>query len=135
MKRIAVVGLALVLVGVCSGCFRTVYRGDNLEYSAAFGQMDPSRETLVRHFEQERWNHYFLFGLVPTSEGDMGNIIGRVPAGCEVRDLTIRHEVTFLNALIWFLVGGIYNPMTTTVSGDIVRVGSAAVMAPAPVAR
>jgi hypothetical protein len=46
-----------------------------------------------------------------------------VPPGHEVRNLRIRHEATFVNGLIWALVGGIYNPMTTTVSGDVVKVG------------
>ena len=95
MKRIAVVGLALVLACVCSGCYRTVYRGDNLPFNASFSQMDPSREVLVRHFEDEKWNHFFLYALVPTSEPDMRDVIGReVPPGCEVRNLTIRHEIT-----------------------------------------
>ena len=136
MKRIAVVTLVLGCLVVCSGCYRTVYRGDNLPFNASFSQIDPSKDVFVRHFEEEKWNHYFLFALVPTSEPDMRDVIGRdVPAGCEVRNLQIRHEMTFVNGIIWVLVGGIYNPMTTTVSGDVVRVGGAPAMAPPAPAR
>jgi len=125
MKRIAVVVLACLCLTVCSGCFRTVYRGEELPFNVAFNR-PTGTETLVSHFEEDKWNHYFLFALVPTSEPDMGRIIGRhAGPGQEVRNLQIRHEVTFLNALCWFLVGGIYNPMTTTISGDVVRVQGA----------
>ncbi len=58
-----------------------------------------------------------------------------MPAGCEVRDLKIRHECTFVNALVWILVGGLYNPMTTTVTGDVVKVQSRSVSALGPPGR
>jgi hypothetical protein len=123
MKRAFVVAAVLPLLFLCSGCYRTVYRGEDLPFSAEFNRIDPSKEVMVSHFQEDKWNHYFLFALVPTSEPDLKALIARdVPAGCAVRNLQIRHECTFVNAVVWLLVGGLYNPMTTTVSGDIVRV-------------
>ncbi len=122
MKRVLVLALVIPLLFVCSGCYRSVYRGEDLPFNASFNRPDPATEVLVSHFEEDKWEHYFLFALVPTVEPDLRSIIGRdVPAGCEVRNLQIRHECTFVNAICWLLVGGIYNPMTMTVSGDIVR--------------
>jgi hypothetical protein len=122
MKRRAAVLLVCALTFVVAGCFRTVYRGEGLRFGASFNRPSAS-ERLVYHFEEETWNHYFLFALVPTSKVDMEDVIGRhVSPGQEVRNLKIRHEATFLNGLIWVLVGGLYNPMTTTVTGDVVQV-------------
>ncbi len=121
MKRVLVVVAILSLCAVSSGCYRTVYRGGGLPFQASLNLPDPSTEQVVSHFEESKWNHFFLFALVPTSEPDLGKLMGRaVPAGGEVRNLKIRHEVTFVNGLVWVLVGGLYNPMTTTVSGDVV---------------
>lgn len=132
MKRVVVVLLVVLWAGVCSGCFRTVYRGEDLPFGASFNRSNSSTEVMVSHFEEDKWNHYFLFALVPTSEPDLRAIIGRhVAAGQEVRNLEIEHECTFLNGLIWVFVGGIYSPMTTTISGNVVRVESAAGAAPA----
>jgi hypothetical protein len=136
MKRVLVVALMVPLLYVCSGCYRTVYRGEDLQFNTAFNRINPATEVMVSHFQEEKWNHYFLFALVPTSELDLQSIIARdVPAGCEVRDLQIRHEVTFINAVVWLLVGGLYNPMTTTVSGDIVRKQGASVSSLGPPGR
>ncbi|MCD6415801.1 MAG: hypothetical protein J7M08_03790 [Planctomycetes bacterium] len=123
MKRIVPLLLACSLLGISAGCYRTVYRGEDLPFGTSFRRPDPTSESIVDHFKDEKWDHFFIFALVPTSEPDLKAIVGRhVSPGCEVRNLKIRHEVTFLNALVWLFVGGIYNPMTTTVSGDVVRV-------------
>lgn len=106
-----------------TGCYRTVFSAQNLGVRATMQRPDLAKETVVGHFQEETWNHYFFFALIPTSEPDVAKLIERkVSPGYEVRNLQIRHEASFLNALIWALVGGIYNPMTTTVSGDIVKV-------------
>ncbi|NLW51482.1 MAG: hypothetical protein GXY85_11675 [Candidatus Brocadiaceae bacterium] len=123
MKRLAMVAVACALLCVCSGCFRTSFHAENLPYGVSMTRPDPATESVVYHFEQSRWNHYFLYGLIPTSDADMERFVGRhVAAGQGVRNLRIRHGVSFTNALMWALVGGIYNPMTTTVSGDVVQV-------------
>jgi hypothetical protein len=116
---IATLVAATVLV---SGCYRTVYRGGDLAPRVSM-ERPAADEQVVEHVEKKIWNHYFLFALVPTVEQDVAAALAaRVADGHEIRNLTIRHEVTFVNALIWALVGGIYNPMTTIVSGDVVRV-------------
>jgi len=125
MKRVAVVIAACSILCVCSGCFRTVYRADDLPFNASMQRSGPN-ESYVRHFEESKWNHYFIFALVPTSEPDMRRLIGRnVGQGQEVRNLQIKHEMTFLNGLVAVFVGGLYNPLTTTVSGDVVQVNAA----------
>ena len=123
MKRAAIVVVACSFLCLFSGCFRTVFHGDHLQYGVAMQRPDPATEAIVDRFEESRWNHYFLFGLVPTSEADMDDILRRhVRAGQEVRNLKIEHKATFVNGLLWVLVGGLYNPMTTIVSGDVVQV-------------
>jgi hypothetical protein len=108
-----------------AGCYRTVYRAADLPIRATMQGVNAAKEAVVGHFQEEIWNHYFLFALIPTSKPEIGKIIEqKVSPGYEVRNLQIRHEVTFVNALIWVFVGGIYNPMTTTVSGDIVKVNT-----------
>jgi len=122
--RLFVSFAAMLAVFASSGCFRTVYRAEDLAPLTTLNRAEKG-EHLVAHFEESAWNHYFLFGLVPTSEPDLNRMIGRhVQPGREVRNLKIQHEVTFINAVVWALVGGIYNPMTTTVTGDVVENGS-----------
>ncbi len=136
MRRLLTVAVILPLLVACMGCYRTVYRGDDLPFNAAFNRINPSTEAYVSHFEESRWNHYFLFALVPTSEANLTSIISRdVPPGCEVRNLKIRHECTFVNAVVWILVGGLYNPLTTTVTGDVVRPQGSTVSALGPPGR
>src|SRR5437870_4817657 len=98
MKTFVVLsGIALLL----SGCYRTVYRGEDLGGLVAMNRIDPGNETVVDHFEDEVWNHYFVYGLAPTVEPNLKQIIGRhVPPGYEVRNLRIRHEMTFVNGLV-----------------------------------
>jgi len=122
MRRVAVVILACSFLCLFSGCFRTEFHGRHLRFGVAMERPDPDTEVIVDRFEESRWNHYFLFGLIPTSEADMDDILARHVRGDQaVRNLKIEHECTFVNGLIWVLVGGIYNPMTTVVTGDVVQ--------------
>ena len=126
MKKKIVLGMALVCILMLSGCYRTLYRGPDLSFPVEMNKPQAG-EVVVDHFEEEVWNHYFIRGLFPTSTPDMQQLVEKhVPAGHEVRNLTIKHRVSFVNGLISFVADGYYSPMTTTISGDVVKVSKEA---------
>lgn len=122
MKKSFVVTTVLFGMLTVTGCYRTLYRGPSIGFPVS-----PNRpaqgEAVVGHFQKRVWNHYFLYGMAPTSIPAIQELIqDEVPPGHEVRNLTIRHERSFVNGLIAELTSGIYGPMTTTISGDVVKV-------------
>jgi len=123
VRKYAIIILLVVMCFPTIGCYRTVYLDNGVGRELLITPQKAPASPVIRHFKEEVWNHYFLFALVPTSKPDFREIIQpNVPEGCMVTNLEIRHECTPLNAFIWFLVGGIYNPMTTTIEGDVVKV-------------
>lgn len=56
------------------------------------------------------WNHHLLWGLVPLGNTKMraAEYVGNSS------DYMIRNDVSFVNALLYLLTGGIYSPTTTT---------------------
>jgi hypothetical protein len=74
MKKTGSIMAVLMLTLVAAGCYRTVYRGEDLASMTAMNRSQPN-ETHVSHFEEEIWNHYFLFALIPTSEPDLKTVI------------------------------------------------------------
>ncbi len=121
MKRIASLSTLLLCLLVLSGCYRTLYRGPELAFPAGMQNKRPD-EVVVEHFSEKVWNHYFVSGMFPTSVPDIQQVVARhVPAGHEVRNLTIRHQQTFVNGLVSSLTRGMYSPWTTVISGDVVR--------------
>ena len=124
MRKITAFVLILFLF-IQVGCYRTLYRVDDTTTRVILNRPDPNNEAYKGHFEEKIWNHYFLLALVPTSKPNLSKIINsKVPPDCQVRNLRIRHEMTFINGLVSFIAGlGIfYSPMTTTIEGDIVKV-------------
>ncbi len=112
----------LLCLLVLSGCYRTFYSGPELSFPAAMQKTGPD-EVVVSRFSEKVWNHYFVSGMFPTSRPDIEELLARhVPAGHEVRNLTILHEQSFVNGLLSSLTRGVYSPWTTVISGDVVRV-------------
>ncbi len=65
--------------------------------------------------------------MFPTSIPNIQELIqDEVPPGHEVRNLKIRHERSFVNGLLTVLTESIYGPMTTTISGDVVKISGRA---------
>jgi len=84
-------------------------------------QINPSNEQVKKHFKESKWNHYFLFQLVPTSEPKISDMLAsHVAPGDKVVGLQISKKTTFLNGLVCVLLGFIYCPDTITIEGDVV---------------
>ena len=92
-------------------------------------QLNPTSEPIKKHFKESKWNHYFLFQLVPTAEPKISDMLAsHVAEGDKVVGLQVKKKTTFVNGLICVFVGFIYCPDTLVVEGDVV---SAAVEEPA----
>ncbi len=136
MKRILVTGIACLAL-LASGCYRTVYTGQNLAYMATMNRPQ-ANETVVDHFRINKWNHFFFFALAPTSELDISELLeDRVKPGQAVRNLSIYQKATFGNMVVTFLAlgGAIYSPITTVIEGDIVKIDKTAPAAAVPVSQ
>jgi len=89
-------------------------------------QLNPTSEMVKKHFEESKWNHYFLFQLVPTAEPKLADMLAsHVAEGDKVVGLQVRKKTTFVNGLICVLIYPIYCPDTLVVEGDVV-IGAAA---------
>ncbi len=135
MNRFLLLSLALLAL-VSSGCYRTVFTGQSLDYVATMNSPQ-ANETVVDHFKISTWNNFFFFALVPTSELDIREALGdRVKSGQTVRNLSIYQKATFGNMVVSFLAlgGVIYSPITTVIEGDIVKIDETGRSAARPVA-
>jgi len=88
-------------------------------------QLNPTSEPIKKHFKEEKWNHYFVFQLVPTSEPKIEEMLSsHVASGDKVVGLQVKKQMSFLNGLVCVLVGFIYCPDTLIVEGDVVSKNS-----------
>ena len=84
-------------------------------------QLNPTSEPIKKHFEESKWNHYFLFQLVPTAEPKISDMLAsHVAEGDKVVGLQVKKKTTFVNGLICVFVGFVYCPDTLIVEGDVV---------------
>ncbi len=65
---------------------------------------EPSGEVI-----ENQWAHSFVYGLVPPSEVEASN-------KCDNGVAKVETQISFLNGLVRSLTGGLYTPMTITVS-------------------
>jgi hypothetical protein len=122
MRSKCIVAVLSILMLVSTGCaYRTVFKAEELTALAAMNNSQ-SNETVVGHFEESRWNHFFILGFVPTCEPRLKEMLSYVPAGHEVRNLQIMNEESPPNLILRIFSFGIYTPTTTIVSGDVVKV-------------
>ncbi|RMD60222.1 MAG: hypothetical protein D6828_00290 [Nitrospirae bacterium] len=122
-KSISLLLICLFLV-FSPGCYRTIYKDNGVGRDIYFSTEAPKEGEFRGHIKESVWNHYFLFGLIPTSRPDIKQILaGKIPEGCVLTNLKIDHRVTFTNGIFWAIFAiaiPIYNPMTTTIEGDII---------------
>jgi hypothetical protein len=122
MKRVmlrSLIALAVVptLLGG-AGCARMYLSSAQLNNHV---QLNPTSEPIKKHFEESRWNHYFLFQLVPTARPKISDMLAsHVAAGDKVVGLQVKKKTILVNGLICVLVGFIYCPDTLVVEGDVV---------------
>ena len=122
MKKIRssmVVAMTLVSFSALQGCYRISVENNGLKVPV---RMNASKGTHGGHITATRWNHFFLFGLVPTSRPNIKEMLEpKVPEGGEIANLSVRTEMSFVNGLVCALVGIIYCPFQTTIEGDVVQ--------------
>ena len=108
-------GLAVTML---SSCYRMELSAAGLNNQV---QVNPTSEPVKKHFNESRWNHYFLFALVPTSEVKISDVLASHAAPADhVVGLKVKKEMTFLNGLICVFIGFIYCPDTVKIEGDVV---------------
>jgi hypothetical protein len=94
MHRIGGCGLLLCAFAL-GGCYRATFI---------------SNPQAVRGVEHDKWNHFFIFGLVGEAELDVRQFC---PDG---RVAELQTQETFLNGLVGLLTIGIYAPRTVYVT-------------------
>lgn len=82
------------LIFVLSSCYNAKITTDK----------QPSGEVI-----ENQWAHSFVYGLVPPSEVEASS-------KCENGVAKVETKISFLNGLVRSLTGGLYTPMTITVS-------------------
>ena len=103
MLRSLVVLAVVPTLLVSAGCARMYVSSAQLNNHV---QLNPTSEPIKKHFEESKWNHYFLFQLVPTSEPKISDMLAsHVAPGDKVVGLQVKKKTTFVNGLICVFVG------------------------------
>jgi len=111
--------MALCFLFVLSGCANLTIDNGSLTNHVQVNPVRGSEYNLKKTIEVERWNHYFVFQLVP-EEHELESLIGpELDPGDIVTDLKIEKKTTFVNGLICALVGPIYCPDTLIITGNV----------------
>lgn len=84
----------LALIFVLSSCYHAQITTDK----------QPSGEVI-----ENQWAHSFVYGLVPPSEVEASS-------KCDNGVARVETKISFLNGLVRSLTGGLYTPMTITVT-------------------
>jgi hypothetical protein len=122
MKNYIILLILPIFILYFSSCARMKISSVNLRNQVQF---NPTSEPVKKHFKESKWNHYFLFQLVPTSEPKISEMLAsHVAPGDKVVGLRVSKKMSFFNGLICVLIGLIYCPETTTIEGDVVAAGS-----------
>lgn len=112
--------LVLTIALLTTGCYTLNYSSSASSKPVSFtGEVRGQRMP----FTQEKWIWYGLWGLVPLSDNDVEkSLIDHRTADGAVQSLSIKSEVTFLNALAnLFTCLLTICSQTVTVEGDVVR--------------
>ncbi len=123
MANLTRIILVLSVVFITVSCARLELDNANLGTQIS---MNEANEPVKKHFVEKRWNHYFVFQLLPTEKANLERMISEhVEPGDKVANLKVKKHMNFWNGLICALVAPIYCPDTLIVEGDVVAGSSA----------
>ena len=120
LKRFTLLFLALLALSL-SACYTVTL--DARSSDTAISMNNPGQKATKQHFRLQLTSHHIIYGLIEISEPDIADEIKkqvRSYGGTEAVNVFVKTEHSFLDGFLNWLTGGIYNPVTVIIEGDVV---------------
>jgi hypothetical protein len=120
MKNTLLASICVAALLALSSCY-TVHLQNTGGPNANMG---PAPGTPVGHFNESAHAHFLLWGLLNVGTPNVGEILAeqtKAMGGTSVGNLRVTTTHSFVDGLLSEITGGIYNPVTVEMEGDVVK--------------